>query len=157
MITRRQMGWAAAGGAASAIATAPVVAKPVDKYAEQLQNGEYTWNPDRSPTGPVLIIVSLPDQIVYVYRNGVQIAASTCSTGKLGHRTPTGVFKILQKDKNHRSSTYNNTPMPSMNRLTWVGDPRCMPGSCRAIRRRTVACACRRISRRFCSGSPRSG
>ena len=62
-----------------------------------------------------------PDQRVYVYRNGVRIAASTCSTGKLGHRTPTGVFKILQKDKNHHSSTYNNAPMPYMNRLTWSG------------------------------------
>ncbi|MEW9838120.1 L,D-transpeptidase family protein, partial [Mesorhizobium marinum] len=35
--------------------------------------------------------------------------------------TPTGVFKILQKDKHHRSSTYNNAPMPNMNRLTWSG------------------------------------
>ena len=69
----------------------------------------------------MLIIVSLPDQLVHVYRNGVRIAASTCSTGKLGHRTPTGVFKILQKDKNHRSSTYDNAPMPNMNRLTWSG------------------------------------
>ncbi len=34
---------------------------------------------------------------------------------------PTGVFKILQKDKHHRSSTYNNAPMPNMNRLTWSG------------------------------------
>lgn len=37
------------------------------------------------------------------------------------HRTPTGVFKILQKDKHHRSSTYNDAPMPNMNRLTWSG------------------------------------
>ena len=51
----------------------------------------------------------------------MRIATSTCSTGKLGHLTPTGVFKILQKDKNHHSSTYNNAPMPYMNRLTWSG------------------------------------
>jgi hypothetical protein len=38
-----------------------------------------------------------------------------------GHDTPTGVFKILQKDKHHHSSTYNNAPMPNMNRLTWSG------------------------------------
>ena len=31
------------------------------------------------------------------------------------------MFKILQKDKNHHSSTYNNAPMPYMNRLTWSG------------------------------------
>jgi hypothetical protein len=58
---------------------------------------------------------------VHVYRNGIRIAVSTCSTGKPGHATPTGVFTVLQKDKNHRSSTYNDAPMPNMNRLTWSG------------------------------------
>ena len=67
------------------------------------------------------IIVSIPDQRVHVYRNGIRIAVSTCSTGKPGHSTPTGVFTILEKDKNHHSSTYNNAPMPNMNRLTWNG------------------------------------
>ena len=58
---------------------------------------------------------------MHVYRNGIRVAASSCSTGKPGHRTPTGVFKILQKDKHHKSSTYSNAPMPNMNRLTWSG------------------------------------
>ena len=119
-MNRRQFG-RTAGAAAAFSGLAPAFAQRVDKYAEQLQNGEFTWYPERSPGGPVLVIVSLPDQLVHVYRNGVRIGASTCSTGKLGHRMPTGVFKILQKDKNHRSSTYNNAPMPNMNRLTWSG------------------------------------
>ena len=87
----------------------------------QLKPGQFTWHPERSPSGPVAIIVSLPDQLVHVYRNGIRIAVSTCSTGKPGHDTPTGVFTILQKDRNHHSSTYNNAPMPNMNRLTWSG------------------------------------
>src|SRR5512137_2090283 len=99
----------------------PASAQLVDKYAEQLKNGEFNWFPERSAAGPILIIVSIPDQRVHVYRNGIRIAASSCSTGKPGHRTPTGVFKILQKDKHHRSSTYSNAPMPNMNRLTWSG------------------------------------
>ena len=99
----------------------PVFGQRVDKYAEQLRNGEFNWFPERSRAGPVLIIVSIPDQRVHVYRNGIRIAASSCSTGKPGHRTPTGVFTILQKDKHHKSSTYNNAPMPNMNRLTWSG------------------------------------
>ena len=99
----------------------PARAQLVTKYAEQLKNGEFNWFPERSAAGPLLIIVSLPDQRVHVYRNGIRIAASSCSTGKPGHRTPTGVFKILQKDKHHRSSTYSNAPMPNMNRLTWSG------------------------------------
>jgi lipoprotein-anchoring transpeptidase ErfK/SrfK len=108
---RRQFGRVAA--AAAALPFPPAFAQLVDKYAEQLTNGEFNWYPDRSTSGPIIAIVSLPDQRVYVYRNGVRIAASSCSTGKLGHRTPTGVFKILQKDKNHHSSTYNNAPMPT--------------------------------------------
>ena len=38
-----------------------------------------------------------------------------------GHETPTGVFTILQKNKEHYSSTYNNAPMPNMQRLTKRG------------------------------------
>ena len=67
------------------------------------------------------VVVSLDEQRVHVYRNGIRIAVSTCSTGKPGHSTPTGVFVVLQKDADHRSSTYNNAPMPNMNRLTWDG------------------------------------
>jgi len=104
-----------------AIGTTRAQAQLVNKYAEELKNGEFNWFPERSAAGPVLIIVSLPDQKVHVYRNGIRIAASSCSTGKPGHNTPTGVFKILQKDKFHRSSTYSNAPMPNMNRLTWSG------------------------------------
>lgn len=97
------------------------LAQLVKKPAAELKNGEFNWHPERSTGGPLLIIVSIPDQLVHVYRNGIRIAASTCSTGKQGHRTPTGVFKVLQKDKHHRSSTYSNAPMPNMNRLTWSG------------------------------------
>jgi len=86
-----------------------------------LKPNQFTWHPERSPTGPVAIVVSIPDQQAHVYRGGIRIGVSTCSTGKPGHETPTGVFTILQKDKNHRSSTYNNAPMPNMNRLTWDG------------------------------------
>ena len=93
--------------------------QPVDPAT--LKPGEFSWKPERSPEGPVVILVSIPKQWVVIYRNGVQIAASTCSTGRPGHRTPAGVFVILEKDKNHHSSTYDNAPMPYMERLTWGG------------------------------------
>lgn len=99
----------------------PVRGQLVDKDPYALKPGEFTWHPERAATGPLAIIVSLPEQRVFVYRNGTRIGSSTCSTGKPGHETPTGVFHILQKDKNHHSSTYNNAPMPNMNRLTWSG------------------------------------
>jgi hypothetical protein len=91
------------------------------KEITELKPGEFTWHPDRAPKGPVSVVVSIPEQRVHVYRNGIRIAVSTCSTGKAGHETPTGVFVVLQKDKNHKSSTYNDAPMPNMNRLTWSG------------------------------------
>jgi hypothetical protein len=87
----------------------------------KMKPGQFTWTPERAPSGPVVVLVSIPDQRVVVYRNGAMIGAATCSTGKPGHTTPAGVFVILQKDRNHHSSTYNNAPMPYMERLTWQG------------------------------------
>lgn len=111
------------GLAASTLLAIPMagLARQVAKKIEDLKPEEFTWHPERSAQGPVAIVVSIPDQKVHVYRNGIRIAVSTCSTGKSGHETPTGVFTILEKDKHHRSSTYNNAPMPNMNRLTWGG------------------------------------
>ncbi len=86
-----------------------------------LKPGDYTWHPERSPDGPLAVVVSIPQELVHVYRNGIRIAVSTCSTGRPGHETPTGVFVVLQKDRDHHSSTYDDAPMPNMNRLTWSG------------------------------------
>jgi hypothetical protein len=93
--------------------------QPVDPAT--LKPGEFQWHPDRSAAGPVVVLVSIPKQWAVVYRGGVRIAASSCSTGRPGHTTPSGVFVVLQKDQHHHSSTYNNAPMPYMERLTWGG------------------------------------
>jgi L,D-transpeptidase catalytic domain len=82
--------------------------------------GQFFWHPERSPQGPVAIIVSIPKQLVFVYRNGILIGVSTCSTGKPGHTTPSGVFTVLEKAKTHTSVKYDE-PMPDMQRLTWEG------------------------------------
>jgi lipoprotein-anchoring transpeptidase ErfK/SrfK len=102
-------------------ATAPAVTAPDVRDAATLKPGEFTWHPERAPSGPVVIIVSIPEQRAYVYRNGVRIGASTVSTGKPGHETPTGVFSVLEKDQKHVSSTYQGAAMPYMERLTWDG------------------------------------
>ncbi|MBH0114537.1 L,D-transpeptidase [Novosphingobium sp. YJ-S2-02] len=99
------------------VSSAPELARAIDK----LKPGEWVWAPEVAPEGPVLVYVDLSRQIAMVYRNGVRIAATTVSTGKSGHETPTGVFTILQKDAKHRSSIYNNAPMPYQQRLTWDG------------------------------------
>jgi hypothetical protein len=94
---------------------------PADTPPEALAPGEFIWEGGLEPSGPVVVVVSLPEQRGYVYRNGVRIGVTTASTGKKGHRTPTGVFTILNKDKHHRSKTYGNAPMPYSERLTWDG------------------------------------
>jgi hypothetical protein len=73
------------------------------------------------PKGPLLAVVSISRQRIQVYdRTGV-VAQAPVSTGMAGHRTPTGVFSILQRSRHHRSNIYSNAPMPYMQRLTWSG------------------------------------
>jgi len=86
-----------------------------------LEPGDFTWTPEASPGGEVVILVSLPAQELNVYRNGIRIARSTISSGKPGNDTPTGVFPILQKKVMHHSNLYDDAPMPHMQRLTWDG------------------------------------
>jgi hypothetical protein len=90
-------------------------------FTPDLKAGDYVWKPEASPAGPVFVIVSIPDQTLYVYRNGIRIGRSTISTGKSGHRTPTGVFTVLEKNVTHHSSIYKGASMPYMQRLTWGG------------------------------------
>ncbi|MAM62446.1 L,D-transpeptidase [uncultured Maritimibacter sp.] len=118
MLSRRRL---LASGAATLAAARLGTAEEARIDIANMLPGDFTWHPERSPHGAVAVIASIPEQRVHVYRNGVRIAVSTCSTGKSGHETPTGVFTILQKDADHRSSTYGGAPMPNMNRLTWDG------------------------------------
>jgi hypothetical protein len=91
------------------------------KKPEELKTGQFEWHPQRSQSGPLAIIVSLTKQRVYVYRNGIQIGVTSCSTGKEGYETPTGVFTILEKEEEHYSNIYDSASMPHMHRLTWDG------------------------------------
>ena len=114
--------------AAALLVPRPAAAQQVDlstgsvaQTVAKLRPGEYVWAPEVAPAGPTLLVVNLATQRAILFRNGVPIAASTVSSGKTGHETPTGVFTILQKRQEHYSKTYNNAPMPNMQRLTWKG------------------------------------
>jgi L,D-transpeptidase catalytic domain len=95
--------------------------RAVETAPGELKPGEFVWNAAVAPDGPIVVVVSLDEQRAYVYRNAVQIGVTTVSTGKTRYDTPTGVFVVLQKDKDHRSTIYNNAPMPYTQRLTWGG------------------------------------
>jgi hypothetical protein len=62
-----------------------------------LKPGEYWRKPQLSPSGPLMVLVSILQQNMHVYRNGILIGRSTVSTGSKGHATPGGVFTILEK------------------------------------------------------------
>lgn len=109
-------------GVAMLLGTAPLLAQqmPPDTPPEDLEPGEFVWDAEAAPSGPVVVLVSLSEQFAYVYRNGIVIGYCPVATGKPGHETPTGVFTILQRDKDHVSNLYN-APMPYTQRLTWSG------------------------------------
>jgi hypothetical protein len=97
-------------------ASSPISTAPAD-----LRAGDWIWNGEAATSGPIAVVVSLTEQRAYVYRDGILIGTTTVSTGKPGHETPVGVFNILQMDQYHRSSKYNNAPMPYQQRLTMDG------------------------------------
>lgn len=87
-----------------------------------LRPGQYRWHPETAPAeGALSIVVSLPLQRAWVFRGSILLGVSTISTGQPGWDTPVGRFTILQKRVEHRSSLYDDAPMPFMQRLTWDG------------------------------------
>lgn len=83
-----------------------------------LRPGEFSWNLADAPAGELRIVVDLSAQMLHVYRGGHEVGRSTITSGRKGKETPTGRFLILEKDLDHVSSTYHQTPMPHMLRLT---------------------------------------
>jgi lipoprotein-anchoring transpeptidase ErfK/SrfK len=102
-------------------AARPAKPKPPAYGVMALKPGEFTWTPDAVPAGPVVLVVSLPQQRVHVYRNGVRIAVSTISSGRRGYETAPGVFPIIERQAEHYSNKYDNAPMPFMLRLSYDG------------------------------------
>lgn len=82
------------------------------------EHGDWVWNEDAAPgQGKLLISVNLDDQILSVYRGGVEIGTAVILYGADEKPTPTGQFKITEKDIDHVSNLYF-APMPYMLRLT---------------------------------------
>ena len=131
MVGRASARWSGSALACAAAMFAPLspaAAQQVDlasgsvvQAVTHLKAGEYVWAPEVAPQGPMLFIVNVATQRAVLFRNGVPIAATSVSTGRPGHATPTGVFTILQKQIEHYSSVYDSAPMPYMQRLTWQG------------------------------------
>jgi lipoprotein-anchoring transpeptidase ErfK/SrfK len=73
------------------------------------------------PKGPLQIFISINQQKLHLYGNGVHVADTSIATGVPSLPTPLGVFSVIQKQVFHRSNIYSNAPMPYMQRITWSG------------------------------------
>src|SRR5262249_32536724 len=70
---------------------------------------------------PIMAIVSIKSQRVTFYDSEGWILRAPVSTGTTGRETPAGVFAVVEKDKDHHSSMYDDAWMPNMQRITWNG------------------------------------
>jgi hypothetical protein len=105
----------------AAVAAALLVTSPDTADA---QSRHRTRPPEprlQAAEGPLTILVSLRDQRVRVYDDSGLVSTAPVSSGKPSTPTPTGIFTILQKNKEHRSNLHNDAPMPNMQRITWSG------------------------------------
>jgi lipoprotein-anchoring transpeptidase ErfK/SrfK len=77
-----------------------------------LKPGQYVWRDVPDDAGPERVVISLSDQMAYLYRGSTLVAASTISSGRDDKPTPSGIFSVLNKTPMHHSNKYDNAPMP---------------------------------------------
>ncbi len=69
------------------------------------------WNGD-GVTGSPRIVINLSEQRARYYKGGELVGETPISTGRAGHSTPTGSFRVTEKDLHHRSSWYGDYVYP---------------------------------------------
>ncbi len=77
-----------------------------------LAPGQYVWRDVPGNAGSERVVVSLADQMAYLYRGNTLMAATTISSGRDSKPTPTGIFSILAKTPMYHSKKYENAAMP---------------------------------------------
>src|SRR3974390_305916 len=75
----------------------------------------------RAAGEPIMAIVSIKSQQVTFYDADGWILHAPVSTGVTERETPAGVFAVLEKEKDHHSTMYDDAWMPNMQRITWNG------------------------------------
>lgn len=75
----------------------------------------------RTAGEPIMAIVSIKSQQVTFYDSDGWIVRAPVSTGVAGRETPAGIFAVIEKEKDHHSSLYDDAWMPNMQRITWNG------------------------------------
>ena len=93
------------------------VVKRILQIDEPFVHGYYKWDDEGVPDGELVVTVDLKAESISVFRAGYEIGAAVITFGDSRKPTPTGVFPISQKSKDHVSNIYGS-PMPYMMRLT---------------------------------------
>ena len=88
---------------------------------DSVKPGKYLWRDVPAEAGAERVVISLGEQLAYLYRGNELAAVAAISTGKKGHPTPPGIFNVLEKKTMHHSRKYNNAPMPFMQRIDRFG------------------------------------
>ena len=103
-------------------AMAALAALTADAAARQARPAPTTEaTAPREAGEPIMAIVSIGSQQVTFYDADGWILRAPVSTGTTGRETPAGVFAIIEKDKDHHSTLYDDAWMPNMQRITWNG------------------------------------
>lgn len=103
------------------LALAAVAALSSNAAAKQARAGTTEAVAPRAVGEPIMAIVSIKTQKVTFYDADGWIYRAPVSTGVTERETPAGVFALLEKDKDHHSTLYDDAWMPNMQRLTWNG------------------------------------
>lgn len=83
-----------------------VPTRPNEDKRMNFDNVSY-WD-GNSATGPARMRISRSDQKAYFYKGEQLVGVSVISTGREGFDTPSGTFKIQQKNKDHVSNKYGD-------------------------------------------------
>ena len=67
-----------------------------------------TTNIPSRQAGRSSVVIKLREQKAYLFRGKSEVAESRISSGREGYRTPTGSFRVIRKDEDHRSSLYGD-------------------------------------------------
>lgn len=67
----------------------------------------WTWRGD-GVLGDPSIVINLGSQEAVFFKGGREVGRAPVSTGREGYSTPTGSFKVIQKNKNHVSNLYGD-------------------------------------------------
>ncbi len=92
--------------------------KSLLNLSKSLSYGEYVWDEKGVPKGRIWVLVDPAHQLISVFRGKDEIGTAVTLYGADEFPTPPGHFRILARMKDHRSSTYDNAPMPYTLRLT---------------------------------------